>query len=55
MAKASGLTFNKIKGLKPKDNQYYEWDVSGKRGQGRLGVRVNTSGEKVFVYRYFIA
>lgn len=54
MAKASGLTFNKIKGLKPKDNQYYEWDVSGKRGQGRLGVRVNTSGEKVFVYRYFI-
>ena len=54
MAKASGLTFNKIKGLKPKGTQYYEWDVTGKRGQGRLGVRVNTSGEKVFVYRYFV-
>ncbi|MFW9603409.1 MAG: tyrosine-type recombinase/integrase [Trichlorobacter sp.] len=54
MARASGLTFNKIKGLKPKDTQYYEWDVTGKRGQGRLGVRVNTSGEKVFVYRYFV-
>lgn len=53
MARASGLTFNKIKGLKPKNTQYYEWNVTGKRGQGRLGVRVNTSGEKVFVYRYF--
>ncbi len=54
MAKATGLTFNKIKGLKPKETQYYEWDVTGKRGQGRLGVRVNTSGEKVFIYRYFV-
>ena len=41
-------------GLKPKDTQYYEWDITGKRGLGRLGIRVNTSGEKVFVYRYFI-
>ena len=54
MARASGLTFNRIKGLKPKDTQYYEWDITGKRGLGRLGIRVNTSGEKVFVYRYFI-
>ncbi len=53
MAKVTGLTTNKIKGLKPKETQYYEWDVTGKRGQGRLGVRVNTSGERVFVYRYF--
>lgn len=53
MAKVTGLTTNRIKGLKPKETQYYEWDVTGKRGQGRLGVRVNTSGERVFVYRYF--
>lgn len=42
-----------IRGLKPKARQYEEWNKSGKRGQGRLGVSVGITGQKIFIYRYF--
>jgi integrase len=42
-----------IRGLKPQARQYEEWNKSGKRGEGRLGVSVGVTGQKVFIYRYF--
>ncbi len=42
-----------IRGLKPKARQYEEWNKSGKRGEGRLGVSVGVTGQKIFIYRYF--
>lgn len=42
-----------IRGLKPQSRQYEEWNKSGKRGEGRLGVSVGVSGQKIFIYRYF--
>ncbi len=42
-----------VRGLKPKARQYEEWNKSGKRGEGRLGVSVGTTGTKIFIYRYF--
>lgn len=42
-----------IRGLKPKARQYEMWKQSGKRGEGRLGVSVGVSGQKIFIYRYF--
>lgn len=48
------LTVSAIRGLKPKDNPYYEWDTNGQRGRGKLGVQVTPKGSKTFVFRYFI-
>jgi integrase len=42
-----------IRGLKPQSRQYEEWNKSGKRGEGRLGVSVGITGQKIFIYRYF--
>ena len=42
-----------IRGLKPKARQYEEWKSTGKRGEGRLGVSVGVTGQKIFIYRYF--
>lgn len=47
------LTVSGIKGLKPKDKPYYEWDSNGERGTGKLGVQVTPRGAKRFVFRYF--
>ena len=50
---ADNLTVSMISGLRPKTTAYYEWDKSGERGAGRLGVKVEPSGQRVFYYRYF--
>ncbi|EHZ2536565.1 integrase arm-type DNA-binding domain-containing protein [Vibrio parahaemolyticus] len=48
------LTVNTIRGLKPKDKPYYEWDTNSQRGRGKLGVQVTPKGSKRFVFRYFV-
>ncbi|MDC0611151.1 integrase arm-type DNA-binding domain-containing protein [Vibrio sp.] len=48
------LTVSSIKGLKPKDKPYYEWDTNSQRGRGKLGVQVTPKGSKRFVFRYFV-
>ncbi|MCE0557405.1 site-specific integrase [Motilimonas sp. E26] len=48
------LTVNSIRGLKPKDKPYYEWDKNKERGRGKLGVQVTPKGSKRFVFRYFV-
>ncbi|MGV7078430.1 tyrosine-type recombinase/integrase [Testudinibacter sp. P80/BLE/0925] len=48
------FTDSKIRSLKPGDKQYHVWHADGLKGRGSLGVRVNKSGQKVFVYRYFV-
>jgi hypothetical protein len=50
---SDNLTVSLISCLKPKRTAYYEWDKSGERGAGRLGVKVEPSGQRVFYYRYF--
>ncbi len=47
------LTVSTIRGLKPKDKPYYEWDTNSQRGRGKLGVQVTPKGSKRFVFRYF--
>lgn len=48
------LTVSAIRGLKPKDKPYYEWDTNSQRGRGKLGVQVTPKGSKTFVFRYFV-
>lgn len=36
-----------------RDSAYQVWDKSGERGAGRLGVKVEPSGQRVFYYRYY--
>ncbi|HCE1977656.1 TPA: integrase arm-type DNA-binding domain-containing protein [Vibrio parahaemolyticus] len=48
------LTVSAIRGLKPKDKPYYEWDKNSQRGRGKLGVQVTPKGSKTFVFRYFV-
>lgn len=50
----SMLTDSLIRGLKPQKNAYQQWDSTGERGAGRLGVKVQPSGQKVFYFRYFV-
>lgn len=50
----SMLTDSLIRGLKPKKNAYQQWDSTGERGVGRLGVKVQPSGQRVFYFRYFV-
>lgn len=50
----SVLTASGIKGLKPKEKPYYEWDSDGERGTGKLAVQVTPKGVKRFTFRYFI-
>jgi len=42
-----------VRGLKARDSAYQVWDKSGERGAGRLGVKVEPSGQRVFYYRYY--
>ncbi|MDE1482182.1 integrase arm-type DNA-binding domain-containing protein [Xenorhabdus bovienii] len=51
---ATNLTETGIRGLKPKSSAYYEWSNSGQRGAGRLGVKVQPSGSKIFYFRYYV-
>jgi len=46
------LTDKQIKALKPKDTAYYESDDNGRRGYGRLSIKVSPSGGKVFYFVY---
>ncbi|MBV7388997.1 tyrosine-type recombinase/integrase [Pasteurellaceae bacterium TAE3-ERU1] len=48
------FTDSKIKSLKPAEKQYHVWHNDGLKGRGSLGLRVNLSGQKVFVYRYYL-
>lgn len=48
------LTVSSVRGLKPKDKPYYEWDTNSQRGRGKLGVQVTPKGSKRFVFRYFL-
>ncbi|MEZ8374050.1 tyrosine-type recombinase/integrase [Vibrio cyclitrophicus] len=48
------LTVSAVRGLKPKDKPYYEWDKNSQRGRGKLGVQVTPKGSKTFVFRYFV-
>lgn len=48
--KKGQFTDSFIKGLKAGEKQYELIEDSGERGFGRLGVRVNTSGQKVFFF-----
>jgi len=47
------LTQKEIIGLKPKSSSYYKWDDDRTRGTGRLGVKVQSSGGKSFVFRFY--
>lgn len=46
------LTDTRVRSLKAKERDYYEWQDSGTYGAGRLGVRVYPTGTKRFVYKY---
>ena len=46
---AANLTETAIRGLKTKSTAYYVWSNSAQRGTGRLGVKVQPSGSKVFI------
>jgi integrase len=50
---AMKFTASFVQGLKAKAKPYEVFDDSGERGTGRLGVRVNVSGMKTFIFRYF--
>ncbi|MBI0439546.1 DUF4102 domain-containing protein [Dickeya dianthicola] len=45
---AANLTETAIRGLKTKSTSYYVWSNSAQRGTGRLGVKVQPSGSKVW-------
>lgn len=49
------LTQKEISGLRPKNSAYYRWDDDRTKGAGRLGIKVFTSGNKTFVFRYYVA
>lgn len=51
---AANLTETAIRGLKTKSMSYYEWSNSAQRGTGRLGVKVQPSGSKIFYFRYYV-
>ncbi|MFD1007956.1 tyrosine-type recombinase/integrase [Oceanisphaera ostreae] len=55
MSKKPKFTMTRIQGLKPRPSAYYEWDSTGQRGLGRLGIKIQSSGQKVFVFRFFDA
>lgn len=48
------LTETAIRALKPKTSAYYSWHQSSQRGTGRIGIKVQPSGKKVFYFRYYV-
>ena len=51
---AANLTETAIRWLKTKSTSHYVWNNSAQRGIGRLGVKVQPSGSKVFYFRYYV-
>lgn len=51
--KSCMFTVKAINSYAPRKNSYYEWDKTGERGKGRLGIQILPSGSKVFRFRYF--
>jgi len=47
------LTQKEILGLKAKSSSYYKWDDDRTKGAGRLGIKVQSSGSKSFVFRFY--
>ena len=47
------LTQKEILGLKAKSSSYYKWDDDRTKGTGRLGIKVQSSGSKSFVFRFY--
>ncbi|MBR9789005.1 MULTISPECIES: tyrosine-type recombinase/integrase [Vibrio] len=47
------ITQKEILALKPQKNAYYKFDDDRTKGAGRLGVKVQSSGNKSFVFRYY--
>ena len=47
------ITQKEILALKPKANAYYKFDDDRTKGAGRLGIKVLSSGNKSFVFRYY--
>lgn len=47
------LTQKEILGLKAKSSSYYKWDDDRTKGTGRLGIKIQPSGSKSFVFRYY--
>lgn len=47
------LTDKAIRALKPRDGSYYVKDDTGRRGEGRLCVKVDPNGSKTFYFHYF--
>ncbi|EHK3828971.1 DUF4102 domain-containing protein, partial [Escherichia coli] len=50
---AVNLTETAIRALKAKKTSFYVWSNSSQRGTGRLGVKVQPSGSKIFYFRYY--
>ena len=46
------LTDKQIKALELRSEAYYETDDTGRRGYGRLAIKVSPSGSKVFYLQY---
>ncbi|PNH80072.1 tyrosine-type recombinase/integrase [Vibrio diazotrophicus] len=42
-----------IKSFKSRKSAYYQWDATGERYTGRLGIKVYPSAGKTFVFRYY--
>ena len=51
---AVNLTETAIRALKAKKTSFYVWSNSSQRGTGRLGVKVQSSGSKIFYFRYYV-
>ena len=51
---AVNLTETAIRALKAKKTSFYVWSNSSQRGTGRLGVKVQPSGSKIFYFRYYV-
>lgn len=47
------LTQKEIIGFKAKSSSYYKWDNDRTKGTGRLGIKVQASGSKSFVFRFY--
>ncbi|HGS4434299.1 Arm DNA-binding domain-containing protein [Vibrio cholerae] len=47
------ITQKEILALKPKKNAFYKFDDDRTKGAGRLGIKVFSSGNKSFVFRYY--
>lgn len=42
-----------IESLPPRAHSYYVWEKSAHRYQGRFGLRIDPTGRKSFIFRYY--